>query len=693
MARYNTRIRPARSRYRAPRARAVRGGGRMTGSMGYVSPIYGREQSTGAMALSGTARALWRYRSELAPVAGTALAFATGAYLHAAHPAAWPIALGAAGAGAGWFLRYGHKAGLDRVIERQYAAAVTSGTGAFLAADDIFGIGKLLAYIGLAAGLAAAVPWWTHRRRRAKVRVDRAIAAWPDLAEDAGLPGSKIIGAVVHTWGTTFKLRMRRGQHAEHATRAVKAIESVFDTRPGAVFIEVDKVHTRNVLVRVVDTDPFEQTLEHPCPKPGTVSVTDPWPIGLYRDAARVETAIFGLHTLVIGQTGAGKSSILEGFLATYGGAPDQVLIGVDLAGGATLEAWAPAFRNIVTDPRSAEELFNRILNAVVYRERLLAKTKAEAAKAGKPTPDSLEPSKRLPAMRVIVDEYADLLSAIPDADTVLERLAKRARKTAIFLMFLSQNGNVTELGSGTLRAQFRSVFGLAVRDTTAAQAIFGPGCGREGWAPERITVPGGFYLKDPTHRDAKLGKSFYLSPEQRARVVTALARHGRTQLDAGTANALGIPEDELGEGWREAAARPAPEPGPTGPAPSPSTEPAPEDYLEVVFDPETDGPQPDDQSGPPEPVSAPAFSIPAPRRPAEQENAEPADSTARVLALLQEAGGHGTTVPQLALATGLKRTRLYEILGELAEAGQAENTRRGRWRALPEDQPADYGT
>jgi len=47
------------------------------------------------------------------------------------------------------------------------------------------------------AGLVLSVPWWAHRRRRAKVRVERALAVWPDVAAAVGLAGSRVQSAMV----------------------------------------------------------------------------------------------------------------------------------------------------------------------------------------------------------------------------------------------------------------------------------------------------------------------------------------------------------------------------------------------------------------------------------------------------------------------------------------------------------------
>jgi hypothetical protein len=60
-----------------------------------------------------------------------------------------------------------------------------------------------------------AVPWWAHRRRRAKVRVERKLAAWPDIARAIGLIGSEVMSATVDVWDGA------RGS-ASHAARPLR---------------------------------------------------------------------------------------------------------------------------------------------------------------------------------------------------------------------------------------------------------------------------------------------------------------------------------------------------------------------------------------------------------------------------------------------------------------------------------------
>lgn len=78
----------------------------------------------------------------------------------------------------------GPRLGLTRPIERLYAAAVTTGVGAWPAVATANGQGhRPLPQFLLFGGTLLSVPWWAHRRRRARVRVERTLAAWPQVAD------------------------------------------------------------------------------------------------------------------------------------------------------------------------------------------------------------------------------------------------------------------------------------------------------------------------------------------------------------------------------------------------------------------------------------------------------------------------------------------------------------------------------
>ena len=70
------------------------------------------------------------------------------------------------------------------------------------------------------------VPWWAHRRRRAKVRVERTLDAWPHITAAVGLPGSRVMSAVVDRWGWRARIGLPPGQTATDLINAVPALES-----------------------------------------------------------------------------------------------------------------------------------------------------------------------------------------------------------------------------------------------------------------------------------------------------------------------------------------------------------------------------------------------------------------------------------------------------------------------------------
>jgi S-DNA-T family DNA segregation ATPase FtsK/SpoIIIE len=103
----------------------------------------------------------------------------------------------------------------------------------------------------LIATVILAVPWWFHRRRRAKVRVERTISGWPEVADNIGLPGSHIASVVVDAWGWTARIILRKGTTVAHAIARIPDIESGLELRPGSVRIFPDGTHANRLVMRV----------------------------------------------------------------------------------------------------------------------------------------------------------------------------------------------------------------------------------------------------------------------------------------------------------------------------------------------------------------------------------------------------------------------------------------------------------
>jgi hypothetical protein len=168
------------------------------GGMQPVFMISGESGQFPAPAWAVLARLAWRYRSELAPLAVTSGLAVAGSWAHAAYPGASIPVLAGSLAAAWAVMVFGARAGLARPAERLYASAVLLAGGAWLALAAA--IGPHVAPLPLVLGIGVvvlAVPWWAHRRRRARVRVERTLAAWPDIARAVGLAGSAVMSATV----------------------------------------------------------------------------------------------------------------------------------------------------------------------------------------------------------------------------------------------------------------------------------------------------------------------------------------------------------------------------------------------------------------------------------------------------------------------------------------------------------------
>ena len=117
---------------------------------------------------SGEMSATLKYLS----MTGDAVPPSAGTFKSRGTPDRWPVGR--------WVTRW---RALGRRAERLYAAAVTLLGGAWVTAATAVGPSRPpLPTVALLGTIAAGLPWWTHHRRRARVRVERTIAAWPTFA-------------------------------------------------------------------------------------------------------------------------------------------------------------------------------------------------------------------------------------------------------------------------------------------------------------------------------------------------------------------------------------------------------------------------------------------------------------------------------------------------------------------------------
>ncbi len=479
-------------------------------------------------------RAIWRYRSELAPVALAVLTALTAIGIHHAEPRSWVWSGLAtltlitaltipppAWARKAWAL-------LDRPADRAYAAIVSMNAGGWLTAAIAIGPATPpMPVLGGILTLASAIPWWASGRRRAKVRLDRKLESWPEVAKAVGLAGSQVMSALADIWGWRARFRLARGQTIQDVIAKVPEIESGLGTFRGAVRVypTPDDLANRCEL-RVLDTDPHADAI--PWSGPSVSSITEPIDLGPFEDAAPCLVRFLRRHGLFGGTTGVGKSSALNVLMGNLSACRDVVIWAIDLKKGMELGAWASCIDRLATTPEEARAL---LAGAVAVLEARAAMLAARGQRVWEPSPE-------MPALLIIIDEYAELADYAPGAVKHADSVARRGRAVAVNLIAATQRPTQKAMGHGAVRSQMDIRICFRVRERKDVDLILGQGMLNAGWHAHTLNAPGKFLVSAPEHDMPKRARAYLMTDEA---VAATAARHVslRPLLDEVSRNAI----------------------------------------------------------------------------------------------------------------------------------------------------------
>jgi hypothetical protein len=565
-------------------------------------------------------RGAWRYRSELAPVGVAVALMAAAWWLHHARPHWWlPVAV-LAGVAAWAVAVFGARWRLPTLAERVYAAVTICAGGIWLSVAIAIGpFSRPLPQAGVIAALILSVPWWAHRRRRAKVRLERKLSAWPDIAKAVGLAGAEVMSATVDVWGWRARFRLARGQTIKDVTAKIPAIESGLGTTRNAVRVYPTPDDLANRCeIRVLEMDPHAGAI--PWPGPSAASITQPIDLGPFEDASLCRVLFARLHGVFGGTTGSGKSGGLNVLMGNLVACRDVVIWGVDLKRGMELGPWKSCIDRLATTPEQAIALLRDAVAVLEARAALLA----AAGKRGWPI------APHMPALVILIDEYAELAEKAPDAMGDTDSIARLGRAVAVTLIAATQRPTQKAMGQGAVRSQMDLRICFRVREPRDVDLILGQGMLRAGWDAHNLNAPGKFLISAPGHDKPKRARAYLVTDE----AVTETAAHyagNRPVLDEVSRRAI-----ESLRWTRAESPDSAPEPGN-----SPDTE----------------------------------------------QTQETTDSA--LWQALCAAPSEGWATSELMRITGWKRTKLYRHLREYAEAGRAIQVSRGRWRAQATEQPS----
>ena len=566
----------------------------------------------------------WHYRSELAPLGVTAVIVCAAWWLHAARPHWWAFVLSIAAVAAWVLATFGARWGLPALIERLYAATTMFAAGAWIAAATAIGplVSPLPQTLAI-GGLILSVPWWAHRRRRAKVRIERKLQAWPDIAKAIGLAGSQVMSATVDVWGWRARFRLARGQTITDVVAKIPAIESGLGTFRGAVRVypTPDDLANRCEL-RVLDVDPHAGSI--PWPGPSVTSITQPIDLGPFEDASPCHVLFMRRHGLFGGATGSGKSGGLNVLMGNLVACRDVVIWAIDLKKGMELKPWESCIGRLATTPEQAITLLRDAVAILQARAELLAAT---GRRAWEISPD-------MPALVIIIDEYAELADDAPDAMSNADSIARLGRAVAVTLIAATQRPTQKAMGQGAVRSQMDLRICFRVRERKDVNLVLGQGMLRAGWDAHNLNAPGKFLVSAPEHDTPKRARAYLLTDQV---VADTAARYSgnRPDLDQESQRAIIA----------------ASNPRPIG-----------------------EGNSARDSGSPDAGQSASA------------ESATPGDTLWIALCM---AADEGTEIGDLMRMTGMTKPTIYRHLREHVKAGHVIQVSRGRWRARTTEEPS----
>ncbi|MCP2255689.1 DNA segregation ATPase FtsK/SpoIIIE, S-DNA-T family [Prauserella aidingensis] len=379
-----------------------------------------------------------------------------------------------------------------------------------------------------------ASPWRMWMRRR------RYFWKWADVMVASGLTAKKrskklVAPKVVFIRHGRFAdvltvrlpagiTRARLAEHLDELVEAMHAREArVVDpprwswtcwvkARLAGEFQRTDKPGL--VFVRLAFGDPLVH-VQAPAPAGSDVDLAAV-PIGTRDDGGRWLVNLLGTHTLLAGATGSGKGSVLWSILAGIGPAIRGGLVqvvGLDPKGGMELGFGRELFRQLVTmDGTEAEE------EAVSFLEGLADEADRRASLlAGYAR--TLEPSRSMPFILVVIDELASVTAFISDskrqkrAEAALGRLLTKGRAPGMHVIGALQDPRKEVV---RWRDLFPTRIGLRLVEASQPDMVLGDGARDRGARCEEIadTSPGVGYVVEDGSRTVTRVRAGYLTDD-----------------------------------------------------------------------------------------------------------------------------------------------------------------------------------
>jgi S-DNA-T family DNA segregation ATPase FtsK/SpoIIIE len=273
-------------------------------------------------------------------------------------------------------------------------------------------------------------------------------------------------------WGWTVPVVLRQGTPAAVVSKAGN-LETHLDLPAGGVLATPDLTRRARVVLRLAERDPFAQLGAAPHRPPQSASVTNRAVIGTRIDGQPLAVPLLGVHGVVIGSPGSGKTTTLLVLADAISACEDAVVWDLTLAGDG-LRVLGPAVGRREREHAAVEDALADAVALAEVRPRIGPTVGMRG--------DEWEPTPHRPAVAVFIDEYP--------------RLSKHAKELAVALLDIGRKPRVTLFAAATqatsdaLGAAIASTTGLKILHSCRFEDIkltIGPGRAAEGWRPDRL--------------------------------------------------------------------------------------------------------------------------------------------------------------------------------------------------------------
>src|SRR5262249_22037682 len=159
-----------------------------------------------------------------------------------------------------------------------------------------------------------------------------------------------------------------------------------------------------------------------------------------------------------------GKSGAINVLMGNLTACKDVVVWAIDLKRGMELQPWASCIDRLATTPEQARALLRDAVAIVEARAEYLAERGQRV----------WEPSEEMPALVIVIDEYAELVDDAPDASPDSDSIARRGRAVAVTLLAATQRPTQKAMGQGAVRSQMDIRISFRVRERKDVDLILG---------------------------------------------------------------------------------------------------------------------------------------------------------------------------------------------------------------------------